>query len=314
MNTVDVDAELAPLAELAELIPVMDAETIHAVRGQRFGPEVELSSAVERSDHVAATHDDGTELVVRVHRPAGVDGPLPCFFSIHGGGYVVGSMDMDDHKFDQWCPAFQMVGVSVEYRLAPETPYPGPLEDCYAGLAWTFANADEIGVDPTRIGIGGVSAGGGLAAGLALLVRDRGEFEIQFQLLDCPMIDDRMQTPSSQLDDLWIWSKQSNLFGWQSYLGDLHGSDDVPAHAAAARAVDLSGLPPAYISVGGADGFRDEDITYAMRLNGADVPCELHVYPGAPHGIGMFAGTRLADRYNADQTDWVARQIDGMAT
>ena len=133
--------------------------------------------------------------------------------------------------------------MSVEYRLAPETPYPGPLDDCYAGLAWTYEHADELGIDADRIGIAGVSAGGGLAAALALLARDRGEVPLAFQLLECPMIDDRQTTSSSQLDGLPVWSRDSNEFGWRSYLGDLYGTDDVPAYAAPARATDLVGLP-----------------------------------------------------------------------
>ena len=131
---------------------------------------------------------------VRVHRPADNDGVLPAIFTIHGGGYIIGSYLMDDFLHDGWCPGLGTVGVSVEYRLAPETPYPGPLEDCYAALRWTHEHADELGVDADRIGIYGLSAGGGLAAALALLARDRGEVPLAFQLLDCPMLDDRQTT------------------------------------------------------------------------------------------------------------------------
>ena len=190
---------------------------------------VPLSDGVERTDHVVS---EDPRVVVRVHRPKGIDGPLPCVYSIHGGGYVLGSYDMDDAKFDRQCVHFPCVGVSVEYRLAPEAPYPGPLDDCYAGLRWTHEHAAELGIAPDRIGISGVSAGGGLAAALALLARDRGEVPVAFQLLECPMIDDRQTTSSSRLDGLPIWSRESNEFGWRSYLGDLYGGD-VPAYAAA---------------------------------------------------------------------------------
>ena len=135
---------------------------------------------------------------------------------MHGGGYVVGDYSMDDQMFDDLCPKLGMVGVSVDYRLAPDTPYPGPLEDCYRGLRWTYDRAGELGIDPTRIGVGGVSAGGGLAAALALVARDRGEIPVAFQLLDCPMLDDRQITPSSQEDGLPVWSRESNTFGWRS--------------------------------------------------------------------------------------------------
>ena len=207
-----------------------------------------------------------------MHRPKTTSDALPCIYSIHGGGYILGSYDMDDVRFDRYCTMFPCVGVSVEYRLAPETPYPGPLDDCYAGLQWTVEHSDELGIDRDRIGIAGISAGGGLTAALALLARDRGEIPLTFQLLECPMIDDRQATSSSQLDGLPIWSRESNEFGWRSYLGDLYGRDDIPAYAAAARADDLTGLPPALVIVGGADGFRDEDIHYAMRLNQSSVP------------------------------------------
>lgn len=291
-------------------IPDLDATVLPVVRDAELMERPELSEAVQRNDHVVS---DDPRVVVRVHRPVDLDAPAPCLFSIHGGGYVIGSYDMDDAKLDRWCQLFGIVGVSVEYRLAPETPFPGPLEDCYDALRWTVDHADEIGVDVARVGITGVSAGGGLCAALAMLARDRSEIDVQFQLLDCPMIDDRQTTVSSQLDDPMIWSRVSNAFGWKSYLGALHGGDDVPHYAAPARADDLSGLPEAYVCVGGADGFRDEDITYAMRLYGAGVHTELHVSPGAPQGVGRFADTAIAQRYLADQEDWLERQLDRIA-
>jgi acetyl esterase/lipase len=234
-------------------------------------------------------------------------------YSIHGGGYVIGSYTMDDTAFDRYCVDFGCVGVSVEYRLAPETPYPGPLEDCYRGLAWTFAHSADLGVDPARIGIRGESAGGGLAAALALLARDRGEVDVAFALLECPMIDDRQITPSSQYDDLAVWNREANTFGWRSYLGDLYGTDDVPAYAAPARALDgdLSGLPPTLVITGGADGFRDEDIQYATRLAHAGVPTDLCVIAGAPHGVHLlFAGTGPATRWTAVVRDWLRPRLE----
>jgi acetyl esterase/lipase len=247
-------------------------------------------------------------VIVRVHRPKGVDATLPCIYSVHGGGYVLGSYEMDDVRFDDYVPRFPCVGVSVEYRLAPETPYPGPLDDCYAGLVWTFDHADEFGIDRTRIGVFGASAGGGLSAAVALLARDRGEVSLAFQLLECPMLDDRQITPSSRHDGLPMWSRESNAFGWRSYLGDRYGGD-VPAYAAPSRATELAGLPPALVIVGGADGFRDEDIDYALRLNQAGVPAELHVLPGGPHGVQFFAGLDIARRWNAIVDDWLAREL-----
>jgi acetyl esterase/lipase len=306
MDAVILDEELLPLLDSAPSFS-FSAEMLPSIRETGIGAAaVELSDAVERTDHVVSTDP---HVVVRVHRPKGVTEALPCIYSIHGGGYILGTYAMDDARFDRYCTLFPCVGVSVEYRLAPETPYPGPLDDCYAGLRWTYDHAGELGIDAARIGIAGTSAGGGLAAGLALLARDRGEVPLTFQLLECPMVCDRQVTSSSQLDGLPIWSRDSNEFGWRSYLGGLYGTDDIPIYAAPARATDLSGLPPALVIVGGADGFRDEDIDYAKRLNECGVQAELHVLPGAPHGVQMFAGSVIARRWDELVTGWLSLQL-----
>jgi acetyl esterase/lipase len=270
-------------------------------------PTPELSDGVLRTDHVV---DTATGVRVRVHRPRGATGDLPCVYWMHGGGLVLGDHEGDDARFDRWCQLLDCVGVSVDYRLAPETPYPGPLDDCYAGLAWVHAHAAELGVDTARTGIGGASAGGGLAAGLALLARDRGEIPVAFQLLIYPMIDDRQITTSSNWLDP-IWPPSANAYGWTAYLGAAKGGHHVPVYAAAARATDLAGLPPALISVGAIDGFSDEDIDYAVRLRHAGVPVELHVYPGAPHGYDSLAATStIARRAVADMETWLAARFD----
>jgi acetyl esterase/lipase len=228
---------------------------------------------------------------------------------MHGGGLVVGSYEGDDARFDRWSPMFGLVGVSVEYRLAPETPYPGPLEDCYAGLVWVLQHAAELGVDPARIGIGGPSAGGNLAAGLALLARDRGEVPVQYQLLIYPMLDDRQITPSSAWPDP-VWPPAANTYGWTAYLGDAKGGPDVAAYAAPARAGELAGLPPTLIVVGAIDGFSDEDIDYARRLRHAGVPVYLRVYAGGPHGFDSLApNSALARRANRDVEEWLGAQL-----
>jgi acetyl esterase/lipase len=311
MTTPTVSDLLHPeVAALLAEVPFgpVNADTLDIIRQQQFPRSTEPTGAVVATDHrIEARGDD--DIVVRVYRPAEATGALPCMYSIHGGGYVIGTYEMEDDRFEIWCRRFNCVGVSVEYRLAPEHPYPTPLEDCYRGLAWIYRNAAELGIDPDHIGIGGVSAGGGLAAALALLARDRGEVPLKFQLLDCPMLDDRQHTASSQLDGLPIWSRESNEFGWRSYLGSRYGTDDIDAYAVPARATDLGGLPPALVCVGAMDGFRDEDIDYALRLNQAGVPAELHVYPGAPHGVMMFATTSVARQYQRDIDEWVERQL-----
>jgi acetyl esterase/lipase len=292
------------VAEVIGALPpvVLDRDTLPAMRQMR-PPPAPPCDAVVRTDHVVPAEPP---VPVRVHRPVDATGPLPCIVSMHGGGLVLGSHEAEDAIFAEWCPALDVVGVSVGYRLAPDTPYPGALEDGCAALAWVHEHAADLGVDPSRIGVHGISAGGGLAAAMALAARDRGGVDLAFQLLDCPMLDDRQGTPSSRQDDLAVWTREANAFGWRSYLGELAGSDRVPYTAAPARATDLSGLPASFVSVGSADGFRDEAIDYALRLNQAGVPCELHVYPGAPHGYHLAAGSAVARRSKQDKLTWLA--------
>ena len=299
-----LDPELRPILDAFEL-PSIDAEGLAAMRSASFASP-ELSDAVTRTDHVVP---GDPPVPVRVHRATDAVGLLPAIVTIHGGGYVIGSYDMDSPLLDRWCPGLGVVGVSVDYRLAPETPYPGPLEDCYAALRWTYDNASDLGIDKDRIGISGLSAGGGLAAALALLARDRSEVPVAFALLDCPMLDDRQQTPSIGADGLYVWGSGSNEFGWRSYLGALYGSDEVPSYAAPARAADLAGLPPTCVVVGAIDGFRDEDIDYAQRLNQAGVPSELHVIAGLPHAYLLVPGAAAVRLATHCMDDWLTRQL-----
>jgi len=285
----------------------MTADLLPAFR--QPAPPAELSTAVERTERQVP---GDPPVGLRVHRPVDATGPLPCFVSMHGGGFVFGSVEKDDLLFDRWCTLLGIIGVSVDYRLAPETTYPGPLDDCYRALVWTYEHADELGVDCDAIVLHGVSAGGGLAAGLALLARDRGEVPVALQILDTPMLDDRRITPSSRQDGLAIWSRESNEFGWRSYLGDRFGSEDVPGYAAPARAIDLAGLPPAFVSVGTCDGFRDEDVEYALRLNQAGVPTELRVYAGAPHGYQFARDSAIYRASRLDIEGWFARRLQAI--
>lgn len=308
--SMDPDVEQA-LADLR--MPPFDltVETLPRIRAERAAGAklIPLGDQVERTDlWVQGRHDD-PDIRLRVYRPKAAQGNLGCIFWIHGGGYVLGLLEQNDPMFDYFCTTLNCMAVSVGYRVSPETPYPGALHDCYAGLRYTYEHADELGIDANRIGFGGASAGGGLAAGLAHYVRDQGEFSPVFQYLVYPMIDDTQTTESSAWD-VPIWSPQANTFGWKSYLGDLYGGE-VPPTAAAARATNFDGLPPAYIMVGSMDGFLDEDVQYAMRMNRAGVPTELHVYPGAPHGFDSFApGTPIAKRARQAATDWLNRHLN----
>jgi acetyl esterase/lipase len=301
----ELDPQIAKAISSEPLSRVV-AETLSAMRAASDKPSAPPSPGIERRDY---TVEGEPAVAIRVHRPTDAEGSLPCVYSIHGGGYVLGSYAADDARLDGWSSSYRCVGVSVEYRLAPEAPYPAPLDDCYLGLKWVYDHHDELGVDPEHIGVAGTSAGAGLAAALALLARDRGEVPLRFQLLDAPMIDDRQVTPSSRLDDLVIFDRDSSAFGWRSYLGDLYGKAEVPAYAAPARATDLAGLPAAYICVGNVDGFRDEAIDYATRLNQAGVPTELHVYAGAPHGVKRFVDVLVARRYIEGINEWIGAQL-----
>jgi acetyl esterase/lipase len=220
---------------------------------------------------------------VRLHRPSPAQTSRPAMLWIHGGGMVMGTAVQDDAICRRFSEDLGITVAAVDYRLAPEHPFPVPLHDCYDALLWL---AQQPEVDTSRIVVGGASAGGGLASGLALLAHRRGEVQLAFQLLAYPMLDDRTATRvDSGAGKRRLWSNASNRFGWQSYLGHAPGGDAVDGLAAPARADDLAHLPPAWIGVGTADLFYEEDVAYAERLNAAGVPCELHVVQGAFHGF-----------------------------
>jgi triacylglycerol lipase len=227
------------------------------------------------------------DVMIRIYRPRGSAVPLPCIFHMHGGGYVAGDAADLEGVHLPLAADLGCVIVSVNYRLAPETPLPGGIEDCYAALSWSSANASELGIDPARIGLMGESAGGGLAAALALLARDRGEIALAFQHLIYPMIVDRtcVRADPHPIVGGFIWTPHNNRFGWSALLGREPGGPDVSPYAAAARADDLSGLPPTFISTGGLDLLLEENIEYARRLSRAANAVELHVYPGAFHAF-----------------------------
>jgi acetyl esterase/lipase len=254
---------------------------------------------------------DTPDVRVLVYRPADISTPLPALLWIHGGGYVLGSADQEDLQARSIVAAVGCVVVSVDYRLAPEAAHPGPVEDCYAALKWLYTHAEELGIDPTRLAIGGASAGGGLTAGLGLLTRDRGEVPLTFQLLIYPMLDDRTVTTADPhpYTGEYVWTPDANRFGWTSLLGQEPGGPDVSPYAAAARAEHLEGLPPTFISVGALDLFLEEDLEYARRLMRAGVPTELHVYPGAFHGFNIATGAQVTQAFIRDQRNALKRAL-----
>jgi acetyl esterase/lipase len=274
-----------PDLRLARFLP-------RAVVGPRSLRAVRALAGLVPGDRTTETVPLDHGVTVRLFRPRTPRPAAPALLWIHGGGFVIGSAAQDDAQCRRFAERLNIVVASVDYRLAPEHPFPIPLEDCYTALAW-LARRDDV--DSGRIAIGGASAGGGLAAGLALLAVERGEIRPAFQLLSYPMLDDR----SSERTDvnprhLRVWSQDSNRFGWRSYLGPAAGRE-TPQLAAPARYADLAGLPPAWIGVGTRDLFHDEDLAYAHRLRTAGVPCEVHVVPGAYHGFdGVHATAQIS--------------------
>ena len=227
------------------------------------------------------------DVPVLVYRPKNAVGELPCILHIHGGGYVSGSAASMEAVHRALAADLNCCIVSVDYRLAPETRYPGAVEDCYAVLRWISANGRDLGIDLRRLGVMGESAGGGLAAALTLLVRDRGEFSLAFQHLVYPMLDDRtcVAPEPHPFTGEFVWTRQRNHFGWRCLLGVEPGSEGVSPYAAPARATDLRNLPPLFLSTAALDLFLEENLEYARRLVRSAVPVELHVYPGAFHGF-----------------------------
>jgi acetyl esterase/lipase len=323
MNFIDqLDPELRTVMEKLPTDRPLDLTQIPAARVKMKKLVTELLAAlpvvegVTSQDQSVPGPQGDPAVRVRVYRPDDQPHNLPALFWIHGGGYVMGDIEQDDRLMKQMVKRIGCVAVSVDYRLAPEHPFPAPVEDCYAGLKWLYTHADELGVEPSRIAIGGPSGGGGLTAGLALLARDRKEVPVAFQLLIYPMIDDRNVTPASYaITDPRVWNRESNRLGWKAYLGRDGGGADVSPYAAATRATDLTNLPPTYISVGTLDLFVDENVEYALRLIQAGVPTELHVYPGAFHGFDLFApSARVSKQFKADRDSALKRALHDAAT
>ncbi|MEV1003081.1 alpha/beta hydrolase fold domain-containing protein [Nonomuraea sp. NPDC050202] len=250
---------------------------------------------------------------LRVFQPTGLRAAAPALLWIHGGGLIFGAPEQDDRTNIAFVRQLGITVAAVRYRLAPDSPAPAAVEDAYAALQGLIARAGELRIDIGRIAIGGASAGGGIAAALALLAHDRAEIRPAFQLLVYPMLDDRTTT-RTDLDtrNVRLWTAKSNRYAWSSYLGDAVAGPDVSPYAAAARREDLSGLPPAWIGVGTLDLFHDEDIDYARRLNDSHVPCQLHLVPGAFHGFdAVFPKAEVSRQFWRRQAQALAGALSG---
>ena len=312
-----IDPELAPMLDLAPDMGV-SAECLDAMRERvalmASADPAEADASVAVTEHLVPGHDGAPAVNVRLYRPEGLPALAPVIYHIHGGGFVSGSAALGGPRNRVWAKALGAVLVSIDYRLAPEHPYPAALDDCYAVLEWLHAEGASLGMDPARIAVRGESAGGGLAAALCLRARDQGGPGIAFQLLIYPMLDDRTCATGdpNPFAGQFVWNAASNAYAWASWLGLPPGSADVPFLAAPARAPDLSGLPPTMIASAALDLFVDENIAYAQRLIRAGVPTELYVAPGAFHGFeAMVPDARISRAFTDRCIDALRRALAG---
>ncbi|MDH6589807.1 acetyl esterase/lipase [Streptomyces sp. SAI-133] len=308
--TLSLDPEIAQaLAPMAGAMADATPPAVGDVAAQRAlwepiigaaGTAQPIPADVTTSEH-HATAGDGAQITMRWYvKDGATPGPAVVFF--HGGGYIFGHIDLFDGPVSRYVSASGVPMLSVDYRRAPEHPFPTPLEDAYTALRWLHEHASELGVAPDRIGVMGDSAGGGLAAAVSILARERGGPRIARQILIMPMLDDRIPALDPHIAPYLLWSYDDSRTAWPALLGEAAGGPDVPATAAPARLDDATGLPPAYIEVGQLDLFREEDTAYATKLSRAGVPVEFHLHPGAPHEFDAIAFTSdVARRAIADR-------------
>ena len=317
MSTIElVDPELRDALALWPRLP-LTADTLT----QRRADLLKLLGAVPQPDLPDITADEirvesafgAKPIRVLAYRPVKSENPLPTILHIHGGGFVMGAPEMKDVENRLLASELRCAIYSVDHRLAPEAPHPAPVEDIYSVFTWLHANAGQLGLDPARIGIKGESGGGGFAAGAALYARDRQGPKFAFQHLIYPMIDDRTAVRKDLHPHVgeFVWTQEHNYFGWRSLLDREPGSAGVSPYAAAARAADVSGLPPTYISVGGLDLFLEENMTYADRLSRAGVPIEFHMYARAYHGFYRATNARVTKQAERDSREALQRFLHG---
>lgn len=314
--TYNYDPELAPAVPMMPDSDVSDPakarQTMRAL-AEQVNATVD-TKGLHISEQALRCADDSADFTVRIYRREhGSDKPLPAILFIHAGGFVIGDLETEHSVCAAVVSALDVVLVSVDYRLAPEHAYPAAIEDCYTALQWLHKEAESLNVDDNRIAVMGTSAGGGLAASLSILARDRQGPKLCFQFLGVPELDDRMDTPSMQdFTDTPLWSRPSANASWQAYLQGEYspGADNTPAYAAAARADDLTALPPAYVCAMEFDPLRDENILYGLRLLQAGVSTELHSFPGTFHGSSMIATAKVSQRQNNEMIAVLEKALD----
>jgi acetyl esterase/lipase len=312
MTVYAFDPEIAAVVPLLPDLPDDDPLAVRAALSEMIArmPPAE-TTGLQIENRQIPGRDGNHAVPIRIYRPERRSAPA-AVYSVHGGGFVAGDLETEHVSNARLARELGVVVVSVDYRLAPETPFPGGLEDVYAGLVWVATNADELGIDPQRVAIQGTSAGGGLCAALALLARDRGGPHIAFQFLSVPELDDRLATASMiKFTDTPLWSRPRAVLSWDCYLGPGRaGTDDVSIYAAPARATDLAGLPPAYVAVMHFDPLRDEGVAYALAMLAAGVSVELHLFPGTFHGSTLIQHAAISKR---EQAETVAVLRQGLA-
>ena len=310
-----IDPELAPILSF---LPEGTIEDVGAARAMLesladMGAGTVDESGIDIEDVAVPGYLGSPDVTVRVYRSHQAPTLSPVVLNIHGGGFALGSVNTEHAVSAHLAKALGIVVVSVEYRLAPEHPFPAGLHDCYAALLWLHAQADTLGIDTARIAVCGQSAGGGLSSALALYSRDNHGPAICFQYLGIPELDDRLETHSMQtFVDTPLWHRRNAVLSWQYYLGGADGGadgGDVSPYAAPARATDLAGLPSAYVSVMEFDPLRDEGIHYALALLAAGVAVELHAYPGTFHGSAIVATAEVSKRMHREQIAVLAKAL-----
>ena len=314
----DFDPELRLLLGRTPPAPRLTPEPVDRMRRVPPTPVDDRARgrAIDRREASVPT-PDGARVPLSIFSPAGTSrgSGAPCVYWIHGGGMVAGDRFMDIGIPLEWLDRFGAVVASVGYRLAPEVGGMTLVEDCYRGLLWVVEHAEELGVDPARVIVAGIGAGGGLAAGTALLARDLGAPAIAGQMLLCPMLDHRNDTTSARRFSgvPMTWTREANEYCWRAVIGDLR-DDEVPGYVSPANARDLAGLPTAYIDVWSAEVFRDEDVAYASRIWAAGGQAELHVWAGGRHGFdALFPHPRISAAARRARAGWLDRVLNPIA-